>query len=204
MARVSYVKSARASTKPRRCMRCNHEVQVGESYKHVSLKTGPYSSITRVWCKDHNPLMSELTTNDRKSRLLAAQEALEDALENFRNGTISMDDLQAEFELQAGEAEDISNEYQDSADNMPESLQSSQQVEDMREAASNVQEWSEALRDVDWPDFDPEECLECQGFEDDPQHDESDDGDYDHDFQPTEPSDVDISSAEDAVMSLQI
>lgn len=199
MARISYVKHARASAKPRSCMRCGHEVQVGEAYKHVSLKTGPYSSMTRVWCNAHQPRQSELTANDRKSRLYAAQETLEDALQQFRAGSMSLDDLKQEFEMQADEIEAVADEYEESADNLPENLQYSSQADEMRDNASNIREWAESVRGVDWPEFDPDECIECQGSEDDLQHDESDEENYDHDFSAQSPEDADLSSAEDAV-----
>jgi hypothetical protein len=205
MAKIQYIKSARASKAPRKCLRCGNEIQVGESYKKVDLKTGPYSSITRNWCKDHSPRASELTTNDRMSRLLGAQETLEDSLAAFQQGQLDLDALKSDFEMQADEAESVADEYEESIDNMPESLQYSAQADEMREKADAIREWAEELRNVDWPEeIDPDVCAECDEDRDAPCHDESNEEEYDHDFEEQEEANLDVSEAEAAIGALSI
>ena len=204
MARVTHVKSARASKKPRRCVSCGHEVQPKESYKYVELKTGPYSSITRAWCATCVPKQSQLTANGRMSTLYGCQEALEDAVSLFQKGGMEISDLEVEFESQADEADSVADEYEESIAAMPDGLQQSSQAEEMQSKADAIHEWAEVLRGVNWPEFDPDACAECDGDRDDPLHDENVEEEYDHDFEEPQIGDVDISEAVAAIGELGI
>lgn len=146
MARITFVKSARPSTKDRRCVRCGKLIEPGQSYKHASYKTGPYSSVTKNWCHLHHPRPSETTTNDRLSTLYGLQEGIEDDAARFLAGDLDYDMLATTLDQAADEADSVRDSYQESADNMPDNLQGSQQHDDLEEKASNVEEWAEALR----------------------------------------------------------
>lgn len=205
MARVTYVKSARASKKDRRCFTCNTEIGVGESYQHVSLKTGPYSSVTRNWCSKHTPRQSQLTSNSRLSTLYSVQENIETSIASFLIEEIDADSLKSDAEAGADEAESVADEYSESADNIPESLQQSSQAEEMREKADNIREWAEAIRaslsdledfdDAD-EDYDADKCAECDEDRDADCHNENNEEEYDHDFEePEKPEEKDRSAA---------
>lgn len=77
MARVKHVKKARASKRPRICLLCPHEVQVGEPYKYIAKKTGPRSSQTLVFCKDCNPRPSH-SLSGRSAEWASIRESFDD------------------------------------------------------------------------------------------------------------------------------
>lgn len=197
MAKLNYVKSARSSKTVRRCYRtgCGHVVQAGEPYKHASFKTGPYSSTTRVWCKDHSPRASEMTVNDRLSTLYGIQESVEDDLAKLMAGELTITDIKSALESAAEDARGVAEDYETSISNMPDQLQQSSQAEDMQSRADAINEWADALEEVaanldDEDDFDPDKCAECEGDRDGSQHDE-DSEEFDHDFdEPTRETDA--------------
>lgn len=176
MARVTFVKSARASKKERRCVRCGYVIQPGESYRHAGFKTSPYSSMVRNWCKDHPPRQSELTMNDRLSRLYAAQEAISDAK--------TIDDIACALDDAADTAEEVRDDYQESHDNMPESLQYSSTAEELESKVEACDTWADALRQAanEVRDLDTAECAECSADEDAEAHNE-DSEEFDHEFE---------------------
>lgn len=190
MARITYVKSARAAAKERRCLSCGHVIQVKESYKFVELKTSQYSSVTHIWCASCTPRQSQLTANARMSALYAIVEGLSDDLAHADD----LDSLKSAFESAADEADSIADEYEESADNMPENLQQGSQAEEMRDKALTIHEWADELRNIDWPESgDDKSCAACGNEEDDEVHD-SESEKFDHDFE--EPEEPDFSEVE--------
>lgn len=213
MARVTYVKKARMVPIPekRRCVSCGHIVHAGESYKRVGLKIGPYSSITRNWCQNCTPKQSQLTTNDRLSRLYEIEEGLSADIANTGDTGLGIDDLKSSFESAADSAEEIADEYEESVDNMPENLRQGSQADEMRDKAQAIRDWAEELRSVmdDADEVDPDKCATCGGDRDADAHIE-DEGlteeeqqtkeSFDHDFE--EPEALDLSSVEIPMLSL--
>lgn len=193
MARVYTIQKARASKHKRFCCNCRQEVQVGERYRYADLKTGTYTSTTRIWCFRCQPKQSQLTVNDRMVQLYTAQEDLQDFLKQFNNGDIEVSDLESAFNDVADSIEEVADSYEESIENMPENLQYSAQADEMREKADSVREWAELLRNIDWPEQETD-CAECEEEENAACHQEGED-EYDHDFEKKTP---DISEAEAA------
>lgn len=151
--KVTTVKRARKSGKTRKCLRCGHEVQVGETYRSAEPRYGPI----KIWCKDHHPKRSELT-----STKLAA---VYDAQDEFNpNVYASVDDLKEALNEIASVVSEVADEYQESIDAMPEGLQEGSPVaEDMREKVDVLQEYASSLEDWDPDDTgedDDEDGLE--------------------------------------------
>lgn len=148
--RVHYVKSARKSKKARTC-RCGHVVQPGEGYKWAEPRFGPI----KIWCHEHSPRRSELTT----SKLAT----LYDAQDDFTTeGVETIEDLQASLESLAEVAREVAEEYQDSIDNMPDALQeSSPAAEQMREYIYDLEQYADDLES-----FSPDEQEDEESDED--------------------------------------
>jgi hypothetical protein len=149
MPRVTHVKAARKE---------NPVAQVGESYYWWKFRYGgKHFSKT-------SPRSSQLCTG-RKSEVMAAQEGLSDSLSDACDG----DELTAACEECASTFCDLGSEYEQGADNMPESLQQGEQAEAMREMARSLEEQADAfecldfydgpkMRDYEWAEDEGDNC----------------------------------------------
>ena len=148
MARVIEVKSARAAQKPRACVMCGHEVEVGEPYRYVAKKVG-VGGIKLIFCKDHYPRPSHLASG-RAAELAEILEHFEDADKD------SVPDAIDALSALADEVQDLADDIEESASNIESAFDYSPQAEAMQETASELSQWSEqidgeaeALNDVD-------------------------------------------------------
>ena len=144
MPRVIQVKAAKAVPIPRKCRRCGHEIQPGEPYKWFKARYRP----PVYYCQAHNPRPSELTTSDKLATLYGAQEGVEDDLQAFSDGKITIEDLTSSLESAADEVGGVADEYEESASNMEEYFPSSAQVDEIREKGEAATEFAEALREA--------------------------------------------------------
>lgn len=140
MPRVNYVKKARND---------NPVAKAGEPYYWWKFRHGgKHYSKTR-------PRQSQLTQSDKKSRAYAAAEALED-ISIGEDSTL--DDLKEQLESIASDVGEIAEEYRESIQNMPESLQESDTAQLCEENAENLDSWqSEIEQALDSIDEDSED-----------------------------------------------
>lgn len=178
MARITHVKAARKTKGQRRCWRCNKDINEGDSYSWVALRVGRMST-RKNFCTEHPPRASDMTTSDKLARLYEAQESVEDALD----GDFTRDDV-AQALRDAGEAaQEVAQEYEESADNIEEGFgHETQMSEEIREKSSNCEDWSSTLDSA----ADDVESLDDPDDEDDVKeaaeaHLASEEGDEDYD-----------------------
>lgn len=170
MARLHRVKSAQASKRTRRCFRCNHEVQPGEPYAYQDRKTGPYSSVKRIWCFQHMRSIkpSELESNPRRASIMEAEEAVGDAVDQLAEGEYSA--LAEALREAKSTLETIKDELEDGANNIEDGFgHETQQSEEMHDQASQLEEWMDEIEgaadeiesmEPDEPE-DSDECDNC-------------------------------------------
>ena len=142
MAKITRVAKAGASKHERRCCKCGHVIEQGESYAHQSIKTGPRSSQTRVWCHDHSDGLrpSEVASNSRTSTLLSIGERIADAKDD-------PEALADALDAGADDAEQIGNELTEGADNIERGFgHETEQSSEMAEKGNGITEWGEAMR----------------------------------------------------------
>lgn len=187
MARVHTVKKAQKSKFARLCATCRKEIVPGDSYRYADLKTGPTSGFTRYWCSGCTPRASQLTSNDRLSRLYAANESVSDVLA----GAWEFASLAEALSSAADEAREVGEEYEESASNMEEYFQGSSQVDEIREKGEACTEWADALQEAanDIENLSEDECGQCGEKEEADAHNE-DSEDFEHEFE------IDRSEAE--------
>lgn len=171
MARTIYVQSARVridkttgEQKPlRQCEQCSKEITVGSAYKHISIKTGPRSALTRYRCADcpdwqiwdySSSLQARIAQIDYQARQDMA--AVEDipSVENVLSET--------------GDAiRDLADEKRTNAQNIEDGFgHSTAQSEELAEQADALDDWAQEFESVDIPELpDPEEadCETCSG-----------------------------------------
>ena len=92
MFRVKHVKAAQHSEKRRNCSTCDHEIQVGESYKYVDKKTEPKNSIRLNFCYAHYPKPSQLASG-QKADLMLITEGVSYSLDNAQRFMSPLDQL---------------------------------------------------------------------------------------------------------------
>lgn len=143
MAKLHTVAKARPSTKARKCRRCGHEVQLGESYKYLDKRMGfaRYSTQRVIYCHQHFPKQSELASG-KKATLLAIGEVLAECI----NAAEDASDLEAAMEVAAQDANSLADEYDEGADNIEEGFgHSTEQSDAMREQGDELRNWADEL-----------------------------------------------------------
>ena len=140
MARVTEVKSARAAQRPRHCLICNYEVQVGEPYRYVAKKLG-FGGVKLIFCKDHHPRPSHLASG-RAAELAEILEVFEDDDKDTLSDAV--DALSALADGAQALAEDIDQ----SADNIDEAFDYSPQAEAMHDTANELTEWADRINEA--------------------------------------------------------
>lgn len=148
--RVHYVQSARKAKKERSCRRCGHKIQPGESYKWAEPRYGPIL----LWCKDHSPKRSELTSSKLGP--------LYDAQDDFDVSEMtSAEEISEALNSVAEVAREVAEEYQEGIDNMPEGLQEgdvAQQSQEKIEALESFADELESWEASDVEEFDEDEA----------------------------------------------
>lgn len=171
MARTIYVKSARARVDKntgealplRTCENCNKEIAVGSSYKHISIKTGPRSSMRRYRCDD----CADWQVWEYSSSLSALIAEIDF---NARNAIASADDQAEATDVlaeTAGAIRELADQKRDSAQAIEDGFgHSTQQSEELASQADDLDAWADDLETATMPDDpDPEEaeCETCEG-----------------------------------------
>lgn len=96
---------------------------------------------------------------------------IEDAIGDFPTTAESIEDIQSAMTDVAEQAREVGQEYESSADNMPENLQQGYQAEQMREVAQELESWADEVEqwepEADEPtEDDAREALEAEASED--------------------------------------
>jgi len=138
MPRVHWISKCRKS--PGACGKCGKKIQRGEPYKWWKFR---YAG-KRVYCRACKPRPSDLTANDKLSRIYAAGESVEDALTEFGKD-YDLESLRAALEEAAGEVRQVGEEYQESAENVGEYFPDSDQVSELEERAENLESRADDL-----------------------------------------------------------
>jgi hypothetical protein len=170
MARVTYVKSARVRHNPDgtakpllNCDACQKAIEVGSSYKHMSIKTGAYSSRKLVRCDSCPAWHVWEYSNSTSARTAQIAYEARTAME----AADTVDEVTDALQTAADAARELAEEKREGAQNIEEGFgHSTSQSDELTELAEELDSWAEALEQADVPDFpDPEdaECEDCDG-----------------------------------------
>lgn len=118
MPRVNVVKKAQ---KDQGQCKCGGEIKRGDGYRWWKFRYGG----RRVRCMKPGcaPRPSDLTQSEFLGQLYDMEDALQAALDNFRNGMSDPEDCAGVLNDLAQQLRDLGSECQDKFDNMPEGLQ---------------------------------------------------------------------------------
>lgn len=87
------------------------------------------------------PRPSQLTANDKLSRVYSINEGIEDQAANCKN----LADLASLLETSAADLDEVIDEYREALDNMPEGLQQGPTGQDLENAAGELECWKDEL-----------------------------------------------------------
>lgn len=132
--RVNFVNKARKA--PGNCFRCGMAIGQGEPYRWFKFNFGP----KRVYCEQHNPRPSEMTSSDKLARLYAAQEGIAEAILSEDKEAIV-----TALEEAMNTAQEVGEEYEESLNNMPEGLQQGLTGEEIQEKVDACSSWESEL-----------------------------------------------------------
>jgi hypothetical protein len=135
MVRIHYVKYGRARIREK-CRKCGEKIKVGEPYYYFTNRIG-----RSFYCGKHHPRPSDVTTSDKLSTLYRAREDFSDTISD----TSTLGEMVEALRGTANIASDVKDEYQNSLDNMPESLQESSGIQ---EKIDSCEEWESTLNDA--------------------------------------------------------
>lgn len=167
--------TARKSKYERLCQTCRKPMEPGQRYYYWSRRFGSYGQEYYQHVECGYPRPTQLSS--RKTAVVdEAVQVAQGELSSWSPELPELDpgettfevdfsDLSAALESVADEAEGVGEEYESSADNMPESLQYGEQAEAMRDVAERLREWAEGLRSWE-PTDDTLELPERDAYED--------------------------------------
>lgn len=145
-----------------RCDRCGIEIEVGQPYKHVTPKSGPYGGNKKTRC-DSCPVWQvwELS-NSTSARCAEIVYNFERAVHDAQ----SPDDFKSAQDDAASEIRDIATEKTDGADNIESGFgHETQMSQELRELADLLEGWADEVEgyEPETPEPSETECDECNG-----------------------------------------
>lgn len=164
MARITTVAKAQASKKPRRCMRCREDIEVGQSYQHVSPNRYMPTLMKHTDCQPGFK-QSEMT-GSKMATAYAAQEDAHDALgqvdahafvevdesgegKHSFDAQAFVDEVKSVLEECSNGIEECRDDYQDGLDAMPEGLQQGPTGEEISEKIDVLDSFADDLGSFD-------------------------------------------------------
>lgn len=163
------------------CEKCGKEIKVGDPYKHVTPKSGPYGGRTRRRCAACPAWEAWDLSNALWARIeqviSPAQEAVEDAKSDH-----DAEAVRSALEEAAQGVRELAEEKSESAQNMEDGFgHETEQSMELRDQGEQLEQWADEIEAADIPDFpeDPEgeeDCGECggSGEVDEPETEEAD------------------------------
>lgn len=147
-------------TKPlplRKCEACGQEIAIGQPYKHVTPKSGPYGGYTRFRCGTCPGWQPWDLSNALWARIAQIQAEFSDSASNAQ----SRDDLQAVLEDAASAARELADEKRESASNIEDGFgHATYQSDELNEQADAIESWADEMENADIPEA---KCEECNG-----------------------------------------
>ena len=128
------------------CRACSEPIKPGEKFYTWKKR---YGGTSYMHTSHGFPKPSMLS--NRKTAVI------EDMTQDFPSSVESTDEISEALQAIAETARDVGQEYEDSADNMPESLQQGYQAEAMREVAQELETWADDLESWEPENDSPDE-----------------------------------------------
>ena len=139
MARVT----TQVARKEYKCGKCGETIHKGEKYKKAKLRYSP--TMFRCMKFECRFRQSDLKSSDKLSRAYAVVEMFEDSAFDDEKPIESLQDLSSLLDDACSQIQEISDEYNESADNIEEHFSETDQSSECREKAENLDSWRDDL-----------------------------------------------------------
>jgi len=146
----------------RKCEKCGTEIEVGQPYKHVTPKSGPYGGRTRYRCATCPTWQYWDLSNSLSARIAQIQDtySVTIALED------DVDTVQENLTNAAEEIRSLAEEKREAAQNIEDGFQHATSMSDeLNEIADSLESWADEVEGTDIPEK-PEEVEEPDVFTD--------------------------------------
>jgi hypothetical protein len=147
----------------RTCDHCHQEIKVGDPYKHISPKSGPYGGRTMYRCD----ICPNWHVWEYSSSLGARTAEIGFDFSNALDSVESEEDVQMALDDAASRVREIAEEKRESAQNIEDGFQhATYQSDELNDVADQLESWADEIEGATIPDFpeaEEEECELCEG-----------------------------------------
>lgn len=145
----------------RKCDKCGEEIAVGQPYKHMSPKSGPYGGRMLIRC-DTCPSWNVWEYSSSLSARVA------EATHDFDvSNAESEDEVTDALSTVAEAIREIASEKRESAENMESGFgHATYQSDELNETADSLDSWADEIENADVPSMpepEDEDCEDCEG-----------------------------------------
>lgn len=143
-----------------KCDKCGETIKVGQPYKHISPKSGPYGGRTLYRCGT----CPTWQVWEYSSSLSARTAQIAYDFTNEIDSAESEDDISSALETAAESIREIAEEKREAAQNIEEGFgHSTYQSEELEQVAEDLDTWADEVESADVPSQDEYQCEECSG-----------------------------------------
>jgi hypothetical protein len=184
---------------PEECGKCRKPINVGDPYKHITPRSGPYGGRRMVRCGTCPAWHRWEYSSSLSARIEQIQWQFEQDVSNAE----SADDFSSAATNTAESIRELAGEKRDASDSLESGFgHATSQSDELGEQADLLESWADEIESTDYTDPEPEEeeCDECGGS--------GKDGDVEcsqcegtGSFTPDEPSDDTLGSWQDEMLS---
>lgn len=142
------------------CGKCGKTIEVGQPYKWVKTKSGPYGGAKLIRCATCPTWKQSELSSSKMAGVYAAEEQCDEQLGECNE----VGDLEALRDDLADQIESVADEYQESAENMVSGFgHETSTSDDIQQKADDLREWAESIRGIDFDEFEGDDEAECEG-----------------------------------------
>jgi len=139
------------------CGKCGTEIKVGDPYRWVKTKSGPYGGQTKYRCMTCPTWRQSELSSSKMAGIYAAQEDLSDNIDTFE----SVDDLEGAAQAFADQVREVAEEYRESQQNMVDGFGHDTSMSDeLGEKADSLDDWANDVESTSFVDFEDDEPEE--------------------------------------------
>lgn len=145
------------------CGKCSAEIRVGDPYKWIAPKSGPYGGRKMYRCES----CPSWHVWEYSSSLSARLDEVNHNFHESLDGVESKDDVEMALNEAAEAVREIASEKEESANNIEEGFgHATSASEELAEIAEQLNGWADDIDNADipeYPDVEGETCEECEG-----------------------------------------